>query len=183
MITIIDHASPNFNARPVGTAVACVVLHGTAGSSVEGDLAWLCDEARGSDGEPVDTSASYHYLVGRDGTVYQLVDEADRAWHAGESEWLGRPDVNDFSVGIGMTNRGPVGGDARNPGQQLYTTEQIMAAAELTTQVCQRHGVPWRNVVTHALVSPGRKSDPWLHFPWGEFMGAMLTFQNISAAG
>lgn len=168
-MNIIDHPSPNHDARPADTGIDAIVLHGTAGIAAS-DLSWLCNP---------DSGASYHYLIDRDGQVYQLVSEDRRAWHAGESEWDGRPDLNDWSIGIGLSNRGPVGGDCRNPGIEPYPTAQILAAAELVVDACARHGIPWRMLLTHAQVSPGRKTDPWLHFPWGELAGAMLSYQRI----
>jgi len=178
-LEIVQHPSPNFNERPNGRGVEMVVVHGTAGASAQADVQWLCDEATDAAGNQYDVSLSYHYVVGRDGHVWQLVDEDKRAWHAGESEWHGQPDVNDYSVGIGISNRGPVGGDARNPAAEEYTTPQILATGELIVRVCLRHSLPWRRVVSHAQVSPGRKHDPWLHFPWGELAGAMVAYNAV----
>ena len=175
---IIQHPSPNFNSRPPGTEITAVVLHGTAGS-IEGDLAWLCDKARKPEGGTYDTSLSYHYLVGPDGTKFQLVDEEHRAWHAGKSAFQGKSDVNDFSIGVGLSNRGPVGGDVRNPGAEPYPTAQILGAAELLVDIGLRRRIPWRNMVPHPIVSPGRKHDPWLHFPFGELAGAMFSYLRV----
>lgn len=167
---IIERPSPNHGARPDRASIDAIVLHGTAGTA-ESDLSWLCN---------ADSRVSYHYLIDRDGQVYRLVDEERRAWHANPSEWDGRPDLNDWSIGVGLSNRGPVGADPRNPGQESYPSAQLMAAAELLTDICDRHGIPWRMILTHAQVSPGRKHDPWLHFPIGEFAGAMLSYQGIN---
>ncbi|MDC6652457.1 N-acetylmuramoyl-L-alanine amidase, partial [Leclercia adecarboxylata] len=51
---------------------------------------------------------SSHYLIGDDasGTIYKLVDESQRAWHAGESEWMGRTWLNSSSIGIEIVNPG-----------------------------------------------------------------------------
>jgi N-acetylmuramoyl-L-alanine amidase len=170
---IIQRPSPNYNDRPrFRGEVGAIVLHGTAGKSVEGDVSWI---------QNPDSKVSYHYVVGRDGDIYQCVREADRAWHAGTSEWGGVADLNDYSIGIGISNRGPVGGDCRNGGE-LFPTPQIMATAELVVDICDRYRIPWRRILTHAQVSPGRKTDPWLHFPMGEFAGALLSFQTIRGA-
>lgn len=182
-LTIIDHASPNFNSRPANGEIDAVIVHGTAGASVQGDLEWLCDESIGANGEPTDTSASYHYLIGRDGTLYQLVDESDRAWHAGVSEWNGRRDLNSWSIGVGLTNRGPIDHDANKGGLEDFTSDQILVAANLVVDICHRHNIPWHHILTHAQVSPGRKTDPWLHFPMGAFAGALLTYQTLRAGG
>jgi N-acetylmuramoyl-L-alanine amidase len=72
-----------------------VVLHYT-NASLERSLALL------THGE-----VSSHYLIG-DGpaTVYQLVDENRRAWHAGDSQWQGRTWLNSSSIGIEIVNPG-----------------------------------------------------------------------------
>lgn len=171
---IIQRPSPHHNERPTGERgkVSAVVLHGTAGASVEGDVSWL---------QKPESEVSYHFVIGRAGEVYQCVQEGRRAWHAGVSVWDGVPDLNDYSIGIGLSNKGPIGGDCRNGGEP-FPTPQVFAAAELVVDICARYRIPWRRVLTHAQVSPGRKTDPWLHYPWGEFCGAMLSFQTIRGA-
>jgi N-acetylmuramoyl-L-alanine amidase len=52
------------------------------------------------------TEVSAHYLVVRDGTLAQLVDERARAWHAGESKWGSNFDLNSASIGIELDNDG-----------------------------------------------------------------------------
>src|SRR5215831_7488647 len=85
--------SPNFDdRRPV-----FVVIHHTSNDTVAQALSVLRDPAR---------EVSAHYLVGRDGHVYQLVDERKRAWHAGVSRWGGDPDLNSSSIGIELDNDG-----------------------------------------------------------------------------
>src|SRR5690606_7806863 len=113
------------------------------------------------DGGVYDTSISYHYLVGRDGAVYRLVPEERRAWHAGLSVWEGRYNVNDYSIGIGLSN------DGREP----YPPEQIRSAGELAADICARWGIPLSRIVghhhisgAHTRVRPDPKPDPWEHF-------------------
>ena len=176
---VIQRPSPNHNERPAGVSPSLIVVHGTAGSSVGGDVAWLTDKARRPEGGVYDTSLSYHYVIGRAGEVYQLVDESRRAWHAGKSNWNGKDDVNDFSIGIGLTNRGPVDGDPAKPGAEPYPSAQLLACASLLVDICGRRSIPWYRIVSHAEVSPGRKHDPWLHFPWMELSAGMLSYQRI----
>ena len=72
--------SANFNARAAGIDVSMLILHYTNMTDAEAALARLCDPA---------SQVSAHYLIARDGEVFALVDEGDRAWHAGVSAWAG----------------------------------------------------------------------------------------------
>src|SRR5690606_39685224 len=83
--SIIRRDSPNHGPRPAGVAPSLIVVHGTAGRTDAGDVDW-CTQP--------ESQVSYHYIVGRDGTLYALVPEDRRAWHAGRSEWEGRQNVN-----------------------------------------------------------------------------------------
>ena len=55
--------------------------------------------------DPV-AEVSAHYLIAGDGTIWQMVDEVMRAWHAGAGEWRGLSDINSRSIGIELDNRG-----------------------------------------------------------------------------
>lgn len=150
-VNIIDSGSPNHGARPPGATIDLLVIHGTAGTD-EGDLAWCRDRRSG---------VSYHYLILRDGTTHRLVAEERRAWHAGVSEWQGRANVNDYSIGVGLSNRGP---------GEPYTEAQYTTLAKLTRDIMDRRPeITSERIVGHADVSPGRKTDPWPHFDWRRY--------------
>lgn len=54
-----------------------------------------------------ETDVSSHYLIGEaPATIYRLVDENRRAWHAGDSQWQGRTWLNGTSIGIELVNQG-----------------------------------------------------------------------------
>lgn len=153
-MTIRDRMSPNQGPRPAGTRPDLIIIHGTAGRSDSADLDWLSRR---------ESQVSYHYLVGRTGTIYRLVPEDRRAWHAGASIWDGRANCNDYSIGIGLSN------DGREP----YPAAQIDAAGKLVADLCRRYAIPLSRVVGHCHVAPGRKADPWLHFEWGRLFAAV----------
>ena len=127
-------------------------------------------------------NVSSHYLITDESPpkVYQLVDESRRAWHAGESEWYGRSDLNSASIGIEIVNPGPMG-----DGWQPYTEEQITALMTLLRDIVTRHQIHLRNIVGHSDVAPQRKQDPGPAFPWKRLADAGLArwYDETKAAG
>lgn len=99
---------------------------------------------------------SAHYLIGRDGRLWQLVPEAARAWHAGAGSWGAIPDVNSASIGIEIDNDG-----------QMPFGEPAMARLEgLLAEVMVRWRIGPESVIGHSDCAPGRKADPGPHFDW-----------------
>lgn len=141
--------SPNRNARQL--PVSMIVLHYTGMETAQAALERMCDPA---------AEVSAHYLIDEDGTVIQLVDEAERAWHAGKSSWRGITDVNSASVGIELVNPG------HEFGYRPFPDAQIDALLPLLGDIRRRHNVPRGNVVGHSDVAPARKQDPGELFPW-----------------
>ena len=109
---------------------------------------------------------SSHYLV-RDvpPTVYQLVDENRRAWHAGESSWKGWTQLNAASIGIEVVNlgghEGPDGIDFVD-----YPKAQIDALVVLVKEIVARHDIAPDRILGHSDIAPLRKVDPGPRFPW-----------------
>lgn len=151
MTSLIAAPSPNHDARPHAAPVDHLVLHYTGMESAAAALSRLCDpEAR----------VSSHYMADEDGTVYALVDEARRAWHAGLSFWRGVSALNDRSVGIEIVNPG------HEHGYRAFPDAQIAAVGTLCRAILGRHRIPARNVVAHSDIAPDRKEDPGELFPW-----------------
>ena len=128
-----------------------VVLHYTGMQTASEALARLCD--------PV-AEVSAHYLIDEDGTVTRLVDEENRAWHAGRSYWRGITDINSASVGIELVNPG------HEFGSRPFPKPQIEALLPLLADIVKRHDIPRANVVGHSDIAPARKEDPGELFPW-----------------
>lgn len=115
-------------------------------------------------GDPYDVSAlvkiyesygvSAHYLIDRGGKIYQLVNDANIAYHAGVSKMPdGRQDVNNFSIGIEIMNQEDTS----------FTNAQYEAVNALITSLKKQYSI--KNVVGHSDIAPGRKTDPW-NFDW-----------------
>jgi N-acetylmuramoyl-L-alanine amidase len=141
--------SPNCNERL--RPVSMLVLHYTGMESAEGALERLCDPA---------AEVSSHYLVAEDGTVWALVPEEKRAWHAGASFWRGETDVNSASVGIEIVNPG------HEFGYRAFPAAQMDAVEALCRAILARHAIAAWNVVGHSDVAPRRKEDPGELFDW-----------------
>jgi N-acetylmuramoyl-L-alanine amidase len=152
---VISSPSPNFDARPE-PKTDHLVLHYTGMQTAAAALERLCD--------PV-ARVSSHYVVDEDGTVYCLVEEENRAWHAGVSFWRGVRALNDRSIGIEIVNPGHEWGYRRFPDAQMA------AVKDLCTGVLKRHPIPARNVVGHSDIAPDRKEDPGELFPWAWLAG------------
>ena len=116
---------------------------------------------------------SAHYLIpqkpeiknGRP-IIFQLVDENNRAWHAGASSWNGRNNLNDTSIGVEIVNPGYR--DERLGYRLLYpfNEAQVIAIAALAKDIIHRYQISPDNVLGHSDIAPLRKEDPGKLFPW-----------------
>lgn len=149
-----------------------IVLHYTAsgGEDGSGDASYLSRAT---------SRASAHVVVGRDGSIDQIVPFNKRAWHAGKSSHNGVKDVNDFSIGIEIDNWGWLDDDHRSHtgatvdaknvfiGQrdgkghkhwEAYRLSQLDAVEEVIAAIIQAY--PIKDIVGHEDIAPGRKQDP-----------------------
>ncbi|MEO8304999.1 MAG: 1,6-anhydro-N-acetylmuramyl-L-alanine amidase AmpD [Betaproteobacteria bacterium] len=155
--------SPNHDARPPGTAIELVVVHGISlppGKFGGDGIARLFTNRLDLRADPYYASiaplrVSAHFLVRRDGELVQFVGCTDRAWHAGASSWRGRARCNDFSIGIELEGSDDV---AYEPAQYAMLARLVRAL---------RRAYPIIDVAGHSEIAPGRKSDPGPAFDWG----------------
>ena len=109
---------------------------------------------------------SSHYLIAEQpATIYRLVDENRRAWHAGNSQWSGRTWLNSSSIGIEMVNQGYTD-TPEGRVWQPWSEQQIEALVLLLKDIMQRHGLKPESIVGHSDIAPQRKVDPGPAFPW-----------------
>ena len=130
-----------------------IILHYTAGNR-DSSLKTLTEN-----------EVSAHYLVSDDKSepVNSLVDENKRASHAGVSDWKGRNNLNDTSIGIEIVNGGDVSGTF-----VPYKDFQIKEVAVLVKYLADKYEIPATNILGHSDIAPQRKSDPGPLFPWKE---------------
>lgn len=117
---------------------------------------------------------SSHYLVNENPpTIYQLVDETRRAYHAGVSYWKGATQLNASSIGIEIVNLGY----RDTPEGRIYfdfPQPQIDAVIALVKKIVKENGIKPERVLGHSDIAPGRKPDPGPRFPWKQFADAGL---------
>lgn len=157
--------SPNWDLRAAGEAVTLLVIHNISLPPGEfgGDgVVRLFTNTLDYGAHPYYETlrglhVSSHFLIRRAGELIQFVPCACRAWHAGASAWKGRERCNDFSIGVELEGADDV----------PYTDAQYRRLADLTA-VLQRL-YPIADIVGHADIAPGRKTDPGPAFDWPRY--------------
>ncbi|HEX8657172.1 MAG TPA: N-acetylmuramoyl-L-alanine amidase [Hymenobacter sp.] len=133
----------NFNLRKPNF----VVIHHTAQNSTDQTLKTFTLPS---------TQVSAHYVIGRDGRVYHMLNDYLRAWHGGAARWGNDTDINSSSIGIELDNNGT------EPFAELQLTSLLQVLARLK----KAYGIPTANFIGHADIAPTRKNDPSAFFPW-----------------
>ena len=116
---------------------------------------------------------SVHYVIGKYGEIVQMINENDRAWHAGKSKWGPDTNLNNCSIGIEILSDG-----------YDFNDYQREAAQWLCRNICLRNNIPVYRVLRHSDVSPNRKWDvgetfykPYFGDKWADFQ-ISLTHPN-----
>lgn len=102
------------------------------------------------------SKVSSHYVIGKDGQIIQMLNDYDRAWHAGKSKWGSNTDINSSSIGIELDNNG----------RDAFPEAQIKSLLILLDTLKSKYLIPQLNFIGHADIAPTRKNDPNVHFPW-----------------
>ncbi len=143
--------SPNYNERLPGCSIEYIILHYTA---CDFDLSVdILTDAES------DNPVSAHYLIDEKGKVFQLLDDAHRAWHAGVSCWRDRENLNTWSLGIEMVYLG----------SGSYAQPQLNSCLQLCKSLMQKYKIPLQNILGHSDIAPDRKADPGEQFDWQGF--------------
>ncbi len=101
-----------------------------------------------------DMQVSAHLLVKRDGSIVQFVPFNKRAWHAGESNFNGKDNCNDFSIGIELE------------GSDNTAYEEVQYQSLNKILKILKSSYPIKDIVGHSDIAPGRKTDPGQSFEW-----------------
>ncbi|MDJ0931143.1 N-acetylmuramoyl-L-alanine amidase [Breoghania sp.] len=147
--------SPNHGSRKA--PLDMLLLHYTGMANAAVALDWLRDPA---------SEVSAHYLVYENGRIVQMVEEVQRAWHAGEASWGGQEDINSRSIGIEIVNPG------HEHGYTAFPEAQVDAVTALCLDIACRREIRPERVLAHSDVALGRKIDPGEKFPWNRLATA-----------
>lgn len=169
-----------------------IVLHYTAGSSLESSASWLQNPK---------AKASAHLVIGKTGQVVQLAPFNVRTWHAGRSSWNGRSGLNQYSIGIELDNAGPLTRTAEGyqthfgakiqdkdvvlathklenteRGWQAYTAKQLEVVEQICTALAEAYNI--REILGHDDIAPSRKRDPGPAFPMAALQSKVIFGRN-----
>jgi AmpD protein len=164
--------SPNCDERPPDAAIDLIVVHAISlppgefgGPGIEALFTNRLDPAAHPYYAGIAAlRVSAHFVIRRSGELTQFVACSKRAWHAGASSWRGRPQCNDYSVGIELEGSESV----------PFEDPQYERLATLTGALAKRY--PIAGVVAHSDIAPGRKTDPGPNFDWARFRASILPF-------
>ncbi len=103
---------------------------------------------------------SCHYLIDRKGQILKMVDDINVAWHAGKSKWKNYNNLNKYSLGIELVNKG------HEFGYEKFTAPQINSLIKLCLKLKKKYQIKKSNIIGHSDIAPLRKRDPGEKFPW-----------------
>jgi len=106
------------------------------------------------------SKVSCHYFVDRNGKVCRMVEDNKTAWHAGKSKWKHFNNLNKYSIGIEIQNKG------HYINYQNFTKKQIFSLIQLIKKLLKKYKIKKENVLGHSDIAPLRKLDPGEKFPW-----------------
>jgi len=161
--------SPNFGPRPSGACIDLLVIHSISlppGQYGGQEVQALFTNQLDWDAHPYflqirGLQVSSHFYIRRDGSLWQFVSTDDRAWHAGQSEYRGRPQCNDDSIGIELEG---LEGD-------VFEDAQYEQLRRLCLDLHQHY--PIAHIAGHEHIAPGRKNDPGAGFDWQRLKAAI----------
>ena len=150
--------SPNYGKGRNGKKIIAIVNHITAGT-FPGCLSWMRNPQ---------AKASAHYLVTRQGKIYQMVRDEDTSWHAG---MVNKPN---WSLYDGSNpNRSTIGIEHENLSGGLLTEAQYQATLWLHRRLIEKYEIPADrdHIIGHYQIdSVNRPNDPGPQFPWGKLL-------------
>lgn len=145
----IEFRKPTYKNSPCpnfGSRIRAIIIHYTE-INLQETLEKFADP---------NSQVSSHYVVDKNGDIYNLIDDIERAWHAGESCWNGEANLNNYSIGIEIVNSG----------FEPYIDEQINSVITLVSYLKAKYNIKNYSIIGHSDIASERKQDPGKLFPW-----------------
>ncbi|MBP2196495.1 1,6-anhydro-N-acetylmuramyl-L-alanine amidase AmpD [Pantoea cypripedii] len=163
--------SPHFNQRPENETPSVLIIHNISLPPGEFGGPWIDRLFTGTlpaDAHPYFADIAHlrvaaHCLIRRDGELVQYVSFDERAWHAGISQFEGRENCNDFSMGI----------ELEGTDTQPYTDAQYATLQAVTALLMQHYPLTAERITGHSNIAPERKTDPGPAFDWERYKHAL----------
>ena len=175
--------SPNFDSRPSSVFVDLIVIHSISLPpncyEGEGILKFFTNQLDVNEHpyyrDISELKVSSHILIRRNGEIIQFVNFDSRAWHAGKSKWKNKTNLNKYSLGIEIQNKG------HQFGYEKFTKKQISALIQLLKILVKKYKIKKNNILGHSDIAPLRKIDPGENFPWKLLSkkGLALWYENF----
>ena len=151
-MVITDNKSLNYSKKTrLKTNIRFLILHYTGMQSARVSLNRLKNPK---------SKVSCHYFIERNGKICRLVEDNKTAWHAGKSKWKNFKNLNKYSIGIEIQNKG------HYINYQNFTKKQIFSLIQLIKKLLKKYKIKKENVLGHSDIAPLRKLDPGEKFPW-----------------
>ena len=154
---ITKYKSPNYNSRN-NSEIKLIIIHYTALKNINEAISYLCMKEK---------KVSSHYIISQNGTIYNLVEDKFRAWHAGEAFWQDFTDINSISIGIEL-DYSPHGKNNK------FSFKMINSLKKLILKLKRNYKINKNSIMAHSDIAPFRKKDPGKNFPWRSLTSSKL---------
>ena len=135
----------NYSFRKKNKIVKYIVIHYTGMKTLQLAYKRLSDKS---------SNVSAHYLISRDGIIFNLLCPKYKAWHAGKSKWSNNTNINDNSIGIELENKG------HDFGYTYFSKKQYASLKKLISFLKKNYYIFDKNIIFHSDIAPNRKKDP-----------------------
>ena len=135
----------NYSFRKKNKIVKYIVIHYTGMKNLKLAYHKLSDKS---------SNVSIHYLISREGLIINLLCPKFKAWHAGKSKWKNNTNINEYSIGIELENRG------HNFGYSYYSKKQYSSLKILVFFLKKNFYILDKDIIYHSDIAPNRKQDP-----------------------
>ena len=146
--------SPNFNPQKrKPKSIKFIIIHYTGMKNEKESLKRLTD---------IKSSVSCHYYINQRGKITVMVPDLYTAWHAGKSRWKKYKSLNQYSIGIELSNPG------HEHGYKKFSSNQLKSLEKILKYLIKKYRINLRNILGHSDIAPFRKKDPGEKFPWSD---------------